>query len=327
MSQPTPSLSLRQLRTWFHTRAGIVRAVDDVSFDVYPGEILGLVGESGSGKSITGFSVLGLLDPPGRIESGQILFKGTDLATLAPQELRQLRGNRIAMVFQDPMMTLDPVFRIETQMVETVLAHERCSRKAAWARACDMLAAVGIPAPRQRMKAYPHQLSGGMRQRVAIAIAMLHQPDLIIADEPTTALDVTIQAQILAEMQDLCARTGTAMVWVSHDLAVVAGLADRICVMYAGLVVEAGPTGDVLDAPRHPYTHGLIGAVPSNTQAGDRLFQIPGMAPSALALPPGCAFAPRCSKADARCRTEAPGITADGARSLRCFHPLTGACS
>ena len=179
---------MRNLRTWFHTRAGLVRAVDDVSFDVHPGEILGLVGESGSGKSITGFSILGLIDPPGRIDGGQILFKGTDLATLSREELRQLRGNRIAMVFQDPMMTLNPVFRIETQMVETVQTHERCSRKAAWARARDTLAAVGIPSPDERLKAYPHQLSGGMRQRVAIAIAMLHKPDLIIADEPTTCL-------------------------------------------------------------------------------------------------------------------------------------------
>ena len=247
-----PTLSVRNLRTWFHTHAGVVRSVDDVSFDVHPGEILGLVGESGSGKSITGFSILGLIDPPGRIDGGQILFKGTDLATLSKEELRQLRGNRIAMVFQDPMMTLNPVFRIDTQMVETVLTHERCSRKAAWDRARDTLAAVGIPSPAERMEAYPHQLSGGMRQRVAIAIAMLHKPDLIIADEPTTALDVTIQAQILAEMQKLCAETGTAMVWVSHDLAVVAGLADRVCVMYAGRVVEAGSTDDILDLPCHP---------------------------------------------------------------------------
>ncbi|WCM91950.1 ABC transporter ATP-binding protein [Acidovorax sp. NCPPB 2350] len=324
-STTTPTLSVRNLRTWFHTRAGLVRAVDDVSFDVHPGEILGLVGESGSGKSITGFSILGLIDPPGRIDGGQILFKGTDLATLSREELRQLRGNRIAMIFQDPMMTLNPVFRIESQMVETVLSHERCSRKAAWDRARDTLAAVGIPSPAERMKAYPHQLSGGMRQRVAIAIAMLHKPDLIIADEPTTALDVTIQAQILAEMQKLCAETGTAMVWVSHDLAVVAGLADRVCVMYAGRVVESGGTDDILDRPRHPYTIGLIGSVPSNDRAGDRLYQIPGMAPSPLALPPGCAFNPRCGQASERCRAEQPPLDTGGGRSFRCFHPQTGA--
>ncbi|CAB5515874.1 ABC transporter ATP-binding protein [Achromobacter anxifer] len=327
MNPAIPTLSVRNLRTWFHTRAGVVRAVDDVSFDVHPGEILGLVGESGSGKSITGFSVLGLIDPPGRIDGGQILFKGRDLATLSAEELRELRGNRIAMVFQDPMMTLNPVFRIETQMVETVQAHERCSRKAAWARARDTLAAVGIPSPEERLKAYPHQLSGGMRQRVAIAIAMLHKPDLIIADEPTTALDVTIQAQILAEMQKLCAETGTAMVWVSHDLAVVAGLADRVCVMYAGRVVESGLTSDILDHPRHPYTVGLIGSVPSNDQGGARLYQIPGMAPSPLALPQGCAFSPRCAHATLRCREEQPQITAEQERTLRCFHPQTGALS
>ncbi|SDH36403.1 ABC transporter ATP-binding protein [Variovorax sp. OV700] len=325
MTSTTPTLSVRNLRTWFHTRAGLVRAVDDVSFDVHPGEILGLVGESGSGKSITGFSILGLIDPPGRIDGGQILFKGTDLATLSKEELRQLRGNRIAMVFQDPMMTLNPVFRIESQMVETVLSHERCSRKAAWNRARDTLAAVGIPSPAERMKAYPHQLSGGMRQRVAIAIAMLHKPDLIIADEPTTALDVTIQAQILAEMQKLCAETGTAMVWVSHDLAVVAGLADRVCVMYAGRVVESGETDDILDHPRHPYTIGLIGSVPSSDRSGDRLYQIPGMAPSPLALPQGCAFSPRCGHASERCRAEQPPLDTGGGRSYRCFHPQPGA--
>ena len=324
-STTTPTLSVRNLRTWFHTRAGLVRAVDDVSFDVHPGEILGLVGESGSGKSITGFSILGLIDPPGRIDGGQILFKGTDLATLSKEELRQLRGNRIAMVFQDPMMTLNPVFRVESQMVETVLSHERCSRKAAWDRARDTLAAVGIPSPAERMKAYPHQLSGGMRQRVAIAIAMLHKPDLIIADEPTTALDVTIQAQILAEMQKLCAETGTAMVWISHDLAVVASLADRVCVMYSGRVVESASTDDILDHPRHPYTIGLIGSVPSNERTGSRLYQIPGMAPSPLALPAGCAFNPRCGHASERCRTEQPPMETSGGRSYRCFHPQTGA--
>ncbi|MFC4273952.1 ABC transporter ATP-binding protein [Achromobacter aloeverae] len=324
MPAPMPTLSVRNLRTWFHTRAGIVRAVDDVSFDVHPGEIVGLVGESGSGKSITGFSVLGLIDPPGRIDSGQVLFKGTDLATLSREQLRQLRGNRIAMVFQDPMMTLNPVFRIETQMVETIRSHERCSHKAAWARSRDALAAVGIPSPEERLKAYPHQLSGGMRQRVAIAIAILHKPDLIIADEPTTALDVTIQAQILAEMQKLCADTGTAMVWVSHDLAVIAGLADRVCVMYAGRIVESGPTDDILDRPRHPYTVGLIGSVPSNARTGPRLYQIPGMAPSPLSLPAGCAFHPRCGHATDRCRAEQPAIETDGARAYRCFHPRPG---
>jgi peptide/nickel transport system ATP-binding protein len=224
-------------------------------------------------------------------------------------------------------MTLNPVLRIDTQMMETVRAHERCSAKEAWTRSRDMLAAVGIPSPEERLKAYPHQLSGGMRQRVAIAIAMLHKPDLIIADEPTTALDVTIQGQILAEVQKLCAQTGTAMVWVSHDLAVVAGLADRVCVMYAGRVVEAADTDTIIDHPQHPYTIGLIGSVPSNDRSVKRLFQIPGMAPSPLALPEGCAFHPRCGHASDQCRASQPPIVQTATHALRCFHPQVGAVS
>jgi len=322
MHSASPTLSVRNLRTWFHTRAGLVRAVDDVSFDVHPGEILGLVGESGSGKSITGFSILGLIDPPGRIDGGQILFKGTDLATLSREELRQLRGNRIAMVFQDPMMTLNPVFRIETQMVETVLSHERCSRKAAWDRARDTLAAVGIPSPAERLKAYPHQLSGGMRQRVAIAIAMLNKPDLIICDEPTTALDVTIQGQILYRMQEICREHNTALIWITHDLGVVAELADRVAVMYAGRIVESGPVEQVLDAPRHPYTRGLLDSMPGATTPGARLHQINGMAPSLAGRPSGCAFRPRCTHAVTRCTEQAPTVTTEGSRSYRCYVPI-----
>ena len=229
------------LRTHFFTRAGVVKAVDDVSFSVERGKVLGLVGESGSGKSVTGFSILGLVDPPGRIVGGQILFKGQDLATLSEAAMRQLRGNRIAMIFQDPMMTLNPVLRIDTQMIETVLAHAKVSREEARQRSRDALGQVGIASPDERLRSYPHQFSGGMRQRVAIAIALLHKPDVIVADEPTTALDVTIQGQILAEAQKLCAQTGTALVWITHDLSVVAGLADDIAVMYAGKVVESGP--------------------------------------------------------------------------------------
>src|SRR5215217_3703282 len=266
------TLAVENLQTHFETKQGVVKAVDGVTFEVGRGEVLGLVGESGSGKSITGFSILGLLDPPGRVVGGRILFHGKDLVGLSPRQMRDLRGRRIAMIFQDPMMTLNPVLSIGTQMVETVLAHETVSVRDARARARDTLGMVGIPSPEERLAAYPHQFSGGMRQRVAIAIALLHRPDLIIADEPTTALDVTIQSQILAEMQKLCAETGTAMVWVSHDLAVVAGLADRVCVMYAGRIVEAGETDDILDHPRHPYTIGLIGSVPSNDRSGDRLY-------------------------------------------------------
>ncbi len=300
----------------------MVRAVDGVSFDVNAGEILGLVGESGCGKSITGFSILGLIDPPGRIVSGAIRFKGCDIAQFDQERLRRLRGNRIAMIFQDPMMTLNPVLRIDTQMVETVRAHANVSHAEALERAREALALVGIPSPERRLKSYPHEMSGGMRQRVAIAIAFINKPDLVIADEPTTALDVTIQAQILFEAQQLCAKTGTAMVWISHDLAVISALADRIAVMYAGRVVEAGTADDVISRALHPYTHGLLGSVPTTNRRGTRLTQIPGMTPSLLNPAPGCAFAARCSRVAPECAVE-PMITEPVAgRQVRCCRPL-----
>ncbi|MFN6998553.1 MAG: ABC transporter ATP-binding protein, partial [Elioraea tepidiphila] len=223
-----PTIEVRNLRTHFFTKAGVVKAVDDVSFSVGKGRILGLVGESGSGKSVTGFSIMGLVDPPGRVAGGEILFQGRDLAKLSEEEMRKIRGARIAMIFQDPMMTLNPVLRIDTQMIETVLAHDKVSEAEARKRARAALVQVGIPSPDERLKAYPHQFSGGMRQRVAIAIALLHKPELIIADEPTTALDVTIQGQILFEVQKLCRESGTSLIWITHDLSVVAGLADEI---------------------------------------------------------------------------------------------------
>ncbi len=317
----TPTLEVRDLKTHFFTRAGVVKAVDGVSFTVGRGKVLGLVGESGSGKSVTGFSVIGLVDAPGRVVGGQILFQGRDLAALSEEEMRKLRGNRIAMIFQDPMMTLNPVLRVDTQMIETVQAHEQVDRETARQRARDALGLVGIPSPDERLMSYPHQFSGGMRQRVAIAIALLHRPDLIIADEPTTALDVTIQGQILAEVQKLAATTGTSLIWITHDLSVVAGLADDIAVMYAGRIVEDGPVGQVLDAPLHPYTVGLIGSVPSRNRRGEPLRQIPGMTPSLLKLPQGCAFRTRCERADDACLQE-PGLAAlrEGQRA-RCFHP------
>ncbi len=317
-----PTLEVRNLRTHFFTRAGVVKAVDDVSFTVERGKVLGLVGESGSGKTVTGFSILGLVDPPGRIVGGQILFQGRDLAKLSEEEMRDLRGNRIAMIFQDPMMTLNPVLRVDTQMIETVLAHRKVSHEEARQRARDTLGMVGIPSPDERLKSYPHQFSGGMRQRVAIAIALLHEPDLIVADEPTTALDVTIQGQILAEVQKLAATTGTSLIWITHDLSVVAGLADDIAVMYAGRIVEKGAVSDVLDEPLHPYTSGLIGSVPSRNKRGEPLRQIPGMTPSLLNLPPGCAFRTRCPRAADVCMAEPEIREVLPGREVRCFRPM-----
>ncbi len=314
-------LDVRDLKTHFLTRAGVARAVDGVSFSVTRGKVMGLVGESGSGKSVTGFSILGLVDPPGRIMSGSIRFLGEELVGANPRRLRELRGSRIAMIFQDPLMTLNPVLRIDTQMLEAITSHDpSVSRKEALNRCRDALGQVGIPAPEARLKCYPHEFSGGMRQRVAIAIALLNRPDLIIADEPTTALDVTIQAQILHEAQKLCRETGTGMIWISHDLAVIAGLADEVSVMYAGRIVEQGAVDAVLDNPRHPYTQGLIGSIPSRNRRGVPLQQIPGMTPSLLHLPEGCAFRERCDRATETCLAQ-PEMHEDAGRMVRCFFP------
>jgi peptide/nickel transport system ATP-binding protein len=314
-------LEVRDLATEFATRDGILRAVQGVSFELDRGQILGLVGESGSGKSVTGFSILGLIDPPGRIAGGSVKFDGQELVGAPEERLRALRGKRIAMIFQDPMMTLNPVLSVETQMVETVLAHEKVSRQAARSRAVDALGRVGIASAPQRLGQYPHQFSGGMRQRVAIAIALLHSPDLVIADEPTTALDVTVQGQILYEMQKLVREVGSALIWITHDLAVIAGLADRVAVMYAGRIVEDGAVDDVLDAPAHPYTRGLLDSVPANNAGARRLNQIPGMTPSLLKLAPGCAFRDRCTFARERC-AQMPALEALGSRRVRCHFPL-----
>ena len=321
-SDAVPTLEVRDLRTTFHLDAGKLHAVNGVSFSVGRGRILGLVGESGSGKSITGFSIMRLVDEPGRVDGGQILFQGRDITHLNNSQMRELRGNRIAMILQDPMMTLNPVLRIETQIVETIQAHEKVSREVARARACEALALVGIPSPSERLSNYPHQFSGGMRQRVAIAIAMLHKPDLIIADEPTTALDVTIQSQILAEVRKLTREFGTSFIWITHDLSVVAGLSDDVAVMYAGRIVESGPVDAVLDRPLHPYTVGLVGSIPSQSLGRPRLTQIPGMTPNMLNLPAGCPFRTRCSKADAACEQTPPETEPEPGRTLRCFHPV-----
>jgi peptide/nickel transport system ATP-binding protein len=321
----TATLAVRDLSTQFLTRSGVLKAVNNVSFSVAEGEVLGLVGESGSGKSMTGFSIMGLIDPPGQIVGGSIRYRGVELIGSAEPDMRRLRGRDIAMVFQDPMMTLNPVLRVDTQITEAIRAHERVSGAAARERALKALDLVGIPSPQERLRAYPHQLSGGMRQRVAIAIALLHRPAVLIADEPTTALDVTIQGQILYEVQQLCREFGTALIWITHDLSVVAGLADRICVMYAGQIVEEGSVDDVLDRPRHPYTAGLIASVPSRNLRGQPLHQIRGMTPSLLRLPEGCAFRGRCEYADSAC-SAAPPIDLLATRPshwARCFHPLS----
>jgi len=317
-----PLLEVQGLRTHFFTREGVVKAVDDVNLTLERGRILGLVGESGSGKSMTGYSILGLVDPPGRIVEGRIALNGVELTTLGEAGWRKLRGERIAMIFQDPMMTLNPVLRIDTQMVEAVLAHQRVSRAAALEMSRDALARVGIASPDERLRAYPHQFSGGMRQRVAIAIAILNRPDLIIADEPTTALDVTVQGQILSQMQALCRESGTGLIWITHDLSVVAGLADDISVMYAGRVVESGPVDDVLDHPMHPYTRGLLDSVPSHNTPGRPLAQIRGMTPSLLGLGEGCAFRTRCTRAVEACSATPVSRAPAAGRSLRCVNPM-----
>jgi oligopeptide/dipeptide ABC transporter ATP-binding protein len=315
-------LEIENLQTHFFTSAGVVRAVDGISYDVDEGETIAIVGESGCGKSVSALSVLRLVaSPPGRVVGGRIRFKGRDLLQLSEEEIRHVRGRDIAMVFQEPMTSLNPVLTVGRQLTETLQQHLDMSREQADARAIELLGLVGIAEPERRLKQYPHHFSGGMRQRVMIAMALCCNPKLIIADEPTTALDVTIQAQILYEAQKLCRESGTALIWITHDLSVVAGLADRICVMYAGRIVESGTVDEVLDAPLHPYTQGLIGSVPSRNRRGSPLAQIPGMMPSLTELPPGCAFRGRCARAAEAC-TQQPELRELGSRLVRCFHPL-----
>ncbi len=315
-------LQVRDLATEFATRTGVAKAVDGVSFDVQAGEIVGLVGESGSGKSVTGYSILGLIDPPGRIAGGSVRLDGQELIGMPRSQLRALRGRRIAMVFQDPMSTLNPVLKVFEQMRLAMLAHGKPDATQMRQRAVDALAKVGIPDPERRLDAYPHELSGGMRQRVAIAIAFLNQPGLVICDEPTTALDVSIQAQILVEMKTLVREAGVGLVWISHDLATVSVLASRLLVMYAGRLIEEGPTAEVLRRPRHPYTQGLIDSLPSRAAPGRDLVQIPGSTPSLTSLPTGCAFKVRCAHATAACDTAPARSTEGGGRAWRCHHPL-----
>ncbi|NBN79977.1 ATP-binding cassette domain-containing protein [Microvirga tunisiensis] len=318
-----PLLAVEGLRTWFHTFSGTVKAVDGVSFALRPGEIMGLVGESGGGKSVVGFSILGLIDPPGRIEDGRILFEGRNLAGLSEAELRQIRGRDIAMVFQDPMTSLNPLHTVGRQMDEMLQLHTGLDAAARRARCIEMLESVGISRAADRLSAYPHQFSGGMRQRVVIAIAMLARPKLVIADEPTTALDVTIQAQILKLMRRQIRDNGTAMILVTHDLAVVSEMADHITVLYCGKVVERGPTDDVIRRPAHPYTRGLIDSIPDPAHRQPRLKQIPGAVPDIRKLPKGCSFKDRCFRAEALCGERVPELVVQGDRAHACHFPLT----
>jgi oligopeptide/dipeptide ABC transporter ATP-binding protein len=317
-------LEVRNLKTSFFTSEGIVKAVDDVSFSVAKGETLGLVGESGCGKSVTAMSITRLVSPPGRVVGGQILLNGRDLLGLTEPEMRRVRGAQISMVFQEPMTALNPVLEVGFQIAEAVVAHENVSRQEAWNRAVDSMRAVSIPDPEKRAKDYPHHLSGGMRQRVMIAMALVCRPVLLIADEPTTALDVTIQAQILELLDSLRHRYDLSMILISHDLGVIAEVAENVAVMYAGRIVEIGPVMDVFHNAKHPYTQGLLQSIPklgSSLARKARLDVIEGMVPNLLHLPPGCAFAPRCYKHTPECSiSEIPFSAVSAVQEARCIH-------
>jgi oligopeptide/dipeptide ABC transporter ATP-binding protein len=319
-------LEVKHLKTYFHTRSGVVKAVDDVSFTVGRGEVVGIVGESGSGKSVTALSIMRLIaSPPGRIaEDSEILFQGEHVLDLTEEELHQLRGGKISMIFQDPMTSLNPVFTVGFQITETIKTHLRLSTQAAADRTLEMIQKVGIPDARRRMKSYPHEFSGGMRQRVMIAIALSCNPQLLIADEPTTALDVTIQAQILDLMKGLSREFQTAVMLITHDLGVVAGMCQRVVVMYAGHVMEQAPTRQLFSQPAHPYTQALLRSIPRlDKTARQRLVPIKGQPPDLVNLPPGCPFAPRCLKAQSRCRAETPTLeTVAEQQQAACFYPF-----
>ncbi len=322
MSGAAPLLQVRDLRVVFDGRRGMLMAIDGVSFDIAPGEILGVVGESGAGKSLTGTAVIGLLDPPGRIAGGEILLEGRRIDTLPPAEMRRVRGRQIGAIFQDPLTSLHPLLTVGAQLEETIRTHLPLSRAEARARALGLLREVGIPSPETRINQYPHQFSGGMRQRVVIALALAAEPKLIIADEPTTALDVSIQAQITALLRRLCRLHGTGVMLVTHDMGVIAETADRVAVMYAGRLVEIGPVDQVVRAPRHPYTAGLMASIPRMGRREETLRQIEGSMPRLGAIPPGCAFNPRCGTASARCREDRPVLAGD-LHAAACWHPVT----
>jgi peptide/nickel transport system ATP-binding protein len=312
-------LSVRNLRVEFPSRRGTLVAVDDVSFDIMPGEVLGVVGESGAGKSLTGTAIIGLIEPPGRIGAGEIRLKGERIDDLPAERMRRLRGRRIGMVFQDPLTSLNPLYRIGAQLSETIITHTGADAATARGRALALLAEVGIPAPETRIDNYPHQFSGGMRQRVVLALALAANPELIIADEPTTALDVSVQAQIIALLKRLCRDHGTAVMLITHDMGVIAETADRVAVMYAGRIVEIGAVRAVVKSPLHPYTVGLMGSIPKPDADIARLTQIPGTMPRLTAMPAGCAFHPRCPRAFAPCATERPNLKPHGGAQVSCW--------
>ncbi len=316
-------LEVKDLEVKFALRMGDLTAINGVSFTLDRHERLGLVGESGAGKSVTGFAIINLISKPGYISGGSVIFEGKDLTRLTDEEMRHIRGNLIGMIFQDPMMTLNPVLTIGTQMVETLQAHMNISRKDAEQIALKKLRMVQIPSPEKRLQQYPHEFSGGMRQRIVVAIALLADPALIIADEPTTALDVTIQAEIMELLLELCESEGTGLILITHDLAVVSQVTQKIAVMYAGKIVEAGQTEDIIDNPLHPYTQGLIKALPDGRNPGTRLNQIPGVMPSLIDIPPGCSFHPRCSIRGDICRHESPALREiPGYRNMAACHML-----
>src|SRR6185369_3543172 len=303
-----PLLEVKDLRVEFPTRRGTLTAVDRISFSLEPGEVLGVVGESGAGKSLTGMAIIGLLEPPGRIAGGEIRLEGTRLDTLPYDQMRRIRGRRIGAIFQDPLTSLNPLYTIGEQLVETILTHLDVSQAQARSRAIALLGEVGIPAPESRFDHYPHHFSGGMRQRVVIALALCAEPRLIVADEPTTALDVSIQAQIITLLKRLARDHGTAVLLITHDMGVIAETADRVAVMYAGRIAEIGPVQEVIHNPQHPYTMGLMGSIPSVGQSAERLPQIEGSMPRLNAIPKGCAFNPRCPRVFDRCRVERPSL-------------------
>ena len=319
-----PLLEVDHLRVEFPTRRGTLLALDDVSFDIAPGEILGVVGESGAGKSLTGAAIIGLLEPPGRVAGGQISLAGQRIDNLDADAMRKIRGRRIGAIFQDPLTSLNPLYTIGRQLIETIQVHLDLDAAAARQRAIELLQATGIPAAEQRIDQYPHQFSGGMRQRVVIALALAAEPELIVADEPTTALDVSIQAQIIALLRKITKDQGAAVMLVTHDMGVIAETCDRVAVMYAGRIVEIGPVVEVIHHPAHPYTVGLMGSIPSMEIERERLMQIDGAMPRLNAIPAGCAFNPRCPQVHDRCRRERPELMPAGATRAACWLHVQG---